>query len=68
MTATQNVQTNIFERDEELAIKKKNVQTVEAMLELERQQADAEAKQAREVATIKAREEAETIKVQEKNV
>ena len=65
LTATQNVRTNIFERDEELAIKKKNVETVEAMLELERQQADAEAKQQREIATIQAREEAETIKVQE---
>lgn len=65
LTAAQNVQTNIFERDEELAIKKKNVETVEAMLELERQQADAEARQKREVETLKAREEAETIKVQE---
>lgn len=65
LTATQNVQTNIFERDEELAIKKKNVTTVEAMLELERQQADAEARQSREVETIKAREEAETKRVQE---
>ncbi len=65
LTATQNVRTNILEKDEELAIKKKNVETVEAMLELERQQKDAEARQAREVATIQAREEAETIKVQE---
>jgi len=65
LTATQNVRTNILERDEELAIKKKNVETVEAMLELERQQADAEAKQAREVATVRAREDAETIRVQE---
>lgn len=65
LTATQNVQTNIFERDEELAIKKKNVETVEAMLELERQQQDAEARQQREVLTIQAREEAETKRVQE---
>ncbi|WNO09137.1 hypothetical protein [Teredinibacter sp. KSP-S5-2] len=65
LTAEQNVRTNILERDEELAIKKKNVETVEAMLELERQQADAEAKQEREIATIRAREEAETKKVQE---
>lgn len=65
LTAAQNVQTNIFERDEELAIKKKNVETVEAMLELERQQKDAEARQAREVATIQAREAAETKRVQE---
>lgn len=65
LTAEQNVRTNILERDEELAIKKKNVETVEAMLELERQQSDAEARQMREVATIQAREEAETKKVQE---
>jgi len=65
LTATQNIQTNIFEKDEELAIKKKNVEAREAMLELERQQADAEAKQAREVASVIAREEAETIKIQE---
>ena len=65
MTAIQNVRTNILERDEELAIKKKDVETVEAMLELQRQQADAEARQEREVLTIRAREEAETKKVQE---
>ena len=65
LTATQNVQTNNFSRDEELAIKKKNVETREAMLELERQQSDAEAKQKREIQTIIAREEAETKKVQE---
>lgn len=65
LTAIQNIKTNVFERDEELAIKKKNVETIEAMLELERQQADADAKQAREIATIQAREEAETLRVQE---
>ncbi|OUS11819.1 hypothetical protein A9Q89_07815 [Gammaproteobacteria bacterium 53_120_T64] len=65
LTAKQNVNTNILERNEELAIKKKDVETVEAMLELKRQQADAEAKQEREVLTIRAREEAETTKVQE---
>jgi uncharacterized membrane protein YqiK len=65
LTATQNVRTNELERDEELAIKKKNVTTVEAMLELERQQADAEARQQREILSIQAREEAETKKVQE---
>jgi uncharacterized membrane protein YqiK len=65
LTAAQNIRTNVFERDEELAIKKKNVETVEAMLALERQQKDAEAKQEREIATIQAREQAETKKVQE---
>ncbi|MCK5903565.1 MAG: hypothetical protein KAG28_10515 [Cocleimonas sp.] len=65
LTAKQNVQTNILERNEQLAITKKNVETREAMLALERQEADAEARQQREVETIQAREEAETIKVQE---
>jgi len=65
LTASQNVITNDLEQNESLAIKKKNVETREAMLELERQQADAEAKQEREVLTIRAREEAETLKVQE---
>lgn len=65
LTAAQNVITNELERNEELAITKKNVETKEALLALARQQADAEARQAREIATIKAREEAETMKVQE---
>lgn len=65
LTAAQNVITNELARNEELAISKKNVETREAMLALERQQADAEARQQREIATIRAREEAETHKVQE---
>lgn len=65
LTATQNIRTNELERDEELAITKKNVSTREAMLELERQQADAEARQQREVDTLRAREQAETVRVQE---
>lgn len=65
LTAAQNVVTNELERNEEMAITKKNVETREALLALERQQADAEARQKREIATIQAREEAETRKVQE---
>lgn len=65
LTAAQNIITNEYARNEELAISKKNVETREAMLALERQQADAEARQQREIATIRAREEAETHKVQE---
>ncbi|ATH81040.1 hypothetical protein CO724_07690 [Ectopseudomonas mendocina] len=65
LTAAQNVITNDLERNEELAIKKKNVETREATLSLERQQADAEARQKREIETIRAREEAETLKVRE---
>jgi len=65
VTAEQNVQTNRLERDEELAIKKKNVETQEAMLELQRQEEDAKARQTREIQTIRAREEAETAKIKE---
>lgn len=64
VTATQNVETNRLEKDEQLAITKKNVETQEALLSLERQEADATARQHREIATIKAREEAETQKVE----
>ena len=65
ITAVQNVETNRLEKDESLAITKKNVETKEAMLALERQQVDAESKQKREIETVRAREEAETKKVQE---
>lgn len=64
LTAEQNVQTNILKRDEEMKIKKKDVETKEAILALERQEADAVAKQKREVESVKAREEAETKRVQ----
>lgn len=64
LTATEHVRTNELRRNEEMQIKKKDVETQEALLELERQQADAAARQAREVATVRAREEAETAKVQ----
>jgi len=65
LTAEQNVITNELERNRELAVTKKNVETREAMLELERQEADATARQKREVETIQAREEAEIAKVRE---
>ncbi|WP_196139873.1 flotillin family protein [Aliikangiella sp. G2MR2-5] len=64
ITAVQNVETNRLEKDEELAITKKNVETKEALLALERQEEDATAKQQREIATIRAREQAETLKVE----
>ncbi|MBD2809715.1 flotillin family protein [Xenorhabdus sp. Vera] len=65
ITAIHNIETNQKERDQELAIQKKNVETREASLALERQQADAEARQKREIESIRARESAETLKVQE---
>lgn len=64
LTAIEHVRTNDLEREEEKQITKKNVEAREAILELERQQADAEAKQLREISTIQAREEAETLKIQ----
>ncbi|HYW09208.1 MAG TPA: hypothetical protein VE913_19770 [Longimicrobium sp.] len=64
-TAMQNVVTNELEQNERLAITKKNVETREATLALERQQAEAEARQKREIETIQARETAETTRVRE---
>ncbi|MCA9524163.1 MAG: hypothetical protein KC609_24515 [Myxococcales bacterium] len=63
LTATEHVATNIARREEELKIKEKDVRTREQMLELEKQENDAIAKQKREVATIRAREEAEIVRV-----
>ena len=64
LTAVENVRTNELRRNEEMQIKKKNVETQETLLELDRQAADAQARQSREVASVRAREEAETSKVQ----
>jgi uncharacterized membrane protein YqiK len=64
LTATQHIRTNEYVRDEEKAIKKKDVETREAVLQLEKQEMDAMARQQREVATIQAREEAETQKIE----
>ncbi|MDC8014643.1 hypothetical protein [Tahibacter soli] len=64
LTAEQNVNTNELRRNEEMRIKKKDVETAEAVLELERQKAHAEANQQREIAITKAREEAEAARVQ----
>jgi uncharacterized membrane protein YqiK len=64
LTAIEHVRTNEFQRNEEKEITKQNVDAREAILELERRQADAENRQRREIDTMKAREEAETQKVQ----
>ena len=63
LTAIQHVKTNEFERDEEMQLKKKDVETQEMILELDRQQADAEARQKREIESVQAREQAEAEKV-----
>jgi uncharacterized membrane protein YqiK len=64
LTAAQHIRTNEYQRDEEKEIKKKDVETREAVLQLEKQEKDAIARQSREVTTIQAREEAETKKIQ----
>src|SRR5437868_1394036 len=64
LTAMENVRTNEFRRREEKEITRQNVDAREAILELQRRQADAEIKQKREVETTKAREEAEISRVQ----
>lgn len=65
LTAKQTVLANHIGREREKTITKQNVEANEAILELNRQLAEAEEKQKREIASIKAREEAEVKKVQE---
>ena len=64
LTATQAKLANFIQRDKEKVIKQQDVETREAILELERQQAEAEAKQKREVEAVQAREQAESAKIQ----
>ncbi|MDM1073453.1 flotillin family protein [Empedobacter brevis] len=65
LTAQQNMNANLIRREEEKVIKKQNVEAREAILELERQLAEKEERQRREIENIKAREEAEITKVRE---
>ncbi|TJZ60573.1 flotillin family protein [Sphingobacterium olei] len=65
LTAKQNMNANFIRREEEKVIKKQNVEAREAILELERQLAEKEEKQRREIDNIKAREDAEITKVRE---
>ncbi|MGI5246708.1 flotillin family protein [Dactylosporangium sp. CA-139066] len=63
LTAIEHVRTNEYRRTEEKEIKRQDVDAREAILELERRQAEAEIKQQREVAILQAREDAETARV-----
>lgn len=65
LTAEQNMKSNLIKRDEEKVIRKQDVEAREAILELDKQLAEKEEQQKREIANIKAREEAETLKVAE---
>lgn len=59
LTSREAVQANFIRRDKEKTITKQDVEAREAILELEKQQAEAEEKQHREIAEIKARQRAE---------
>jgi len=65
LTAEQNMKANFVRREEEKTIKRQNVEAQEAILELDRQLAEKEERQKREIANIKAREGAEIMKVNE---
>ncbi|NCC50157.1 MAG: flotillin family protein [Spartobacteria bacterium] len=64
LTAKQAVLANNIAREKEKTIKKQDVEAREAILQLERQQVDAEQKQGREIAEVTAREQAEAKKVE----
>lgn len=63
LTAIEQVKTNEFERDREKEMKQKNVDTLEKVNDLERQQSEAELKKRREIETNTARELSEIEKV-----
>lgn len=65
ITSREKVQANLILRDKEKVIKKQDVEAREAILELEKQLAEKEEQQKREVANIKSRESAEIAKVAE---
>ncbi|MCH2223499.1 MAG: flotillin family protein [Crocinitomicaceae bacterium] len=65
LTAKQNVLSNNIKREEEKTIKQQDVEAQEAILEMERQLAEKEEKQRREIENIKSREGAEILKVAE---
>ncbi|HEX2062728.1 MAG TPA: flotillin family protein [Thermoanaerobaculia bacterium] len=64
LTSTEHVRTNEYQNTEKKLTKKQDVEATEAILELERQQADATAKQQREIESVRAREAAELKKIQ----
>jgi flotillin len=59
LTAKQQVLANSIRREREKTITKQDVEAREAILELQRQQAEAEEKQAREISEVQSRQRAE---------
>jgi len=64
ITAQQKILANEIKRNEEKVIRKQDVEAKEAILELNRQLTESEEKQTREIAIIRAREQAEAQRVQ----
>jgi len=63
LTSQQSVHTNKYKQDERKEITRQNVEADQAILELEKQRAEAVARQQREIAVMEARETAETEKI-----
>jgi uncharacterized membrane protein YqiK len=63
LTAKQLILANEIQREKEKTIKQQDVAAREAVLELEKQNAEAEAKQKREISIINSRETAEAEKI-----
>ncbi len=65
LTAEQHKRTNLLQRDEEKVITQQDVEAQETILDLNRQLADKEQNQKKDIASITARTEAETEKIQQ---
>lgn len=65
LTAAEKVKENFFTREKEKTLKKQDVESQEAILELEKQRVEAVEKQQREIAAIMSREQAEASKIAE---
>ena len=65
LTAKEHIFANDIQREKEKTITKQNVEAREAILELERQQVEAEQKQQREIDEVTAREQAQAKMVAE---
>jgi uncharacterized membrane protein YqiK len=64
ITSVQAIETNIHKREAEKQIKAKDVETQQALFEMERQEKSAEFRANREMATAKAREESQIATVE----
>lgn len=66
ITTEQNAKTNDLRQAERMTISKQNLEADEAILELGRRRAEAEARQKREIAMVQSKETADTEKFQSK--